>query len=210
MFGKLDENESQFNDLIEIIEHSGQKQVPDNFTPRLMARLADDQKLNILQLLRLTFAQAGNISWVNFVIKEKQEANVSLYFLIAGFFFFFVGSILFSSVLYMAYMPRAFGFILLQSGLILVAAVALIMGGMMMATDVPENEDWAKKIIIFYEFLMTCTSVLIASAIKTNAGGLLAITFGVAAISTGIVLMKILECRSQVNNETLTGELHNA
>ena len=210
MFGKQDENWSQFNDLIEIIESSGKKQVPDDFTQRLMGRLADNQKLNIFQMLRLTLSQAGQITWMNFVVKENEEDNASLYFLIAGFFFFFIGSTLLSSIFYIAYTPKVTGFILLQAGLILTAAVALIIGGMMIATDVPENENMAKKIIIFYEFLMTCAFVLIASVIKTNAGGLLAITFGVAAISTGIVLMKILENREQVNNEMLTGELHNA
>ena len=201
---------SEYKDLIRRIEAAPQVNPPSDFTQRVMGRLADEQSLSIWQLLQRTLAEAGKISWVRFTSEYEKGRNACFYFLIAGFFFFFIGSMLFSSAFYIGYASRAMGFILLQSILILMAAISLITGGMMIAADIPDTARWAKRAILVYGILMILSAVLIAAAVKTAMGGLTALTFGMAGIVTGLTLLKALETRKKANNGTFAGELHNA
>ena len=206
----MDENMDDYKDLINLMKATPKAPVPGHFTQSVMDRLADEQSLSLWQLLRQTLAEAGDISWARLARECEQGRNAYFYFLIAGFFFFFIGSVLFSSAFYIGYASRAMGFILLQSILVLMAAISLVMGSMMMATDIPGTAWWAKRAIMVYEILMILSAVLIAIVVKTTSGGLLALTCGMAGIVTGITLMKALENRKQGNNGTFTGELHNA
>ena len=206
----MDENMDNYKDLINLMKATPKAPVPGHFTQSVMDRLADEQSLSLWQLLRQTLAEAGEISWTRLARECEQGRNAYFYFLIAGFFFFFIGSVLFSSAFYIGYASRAMGFILLQSILVLMAAISLVMGSMMMATDIPGTAWWAKRAIMVYEILMILSAVLIAIVVKTTSGGLLALTCGMAGIVTGITLMKALENRKQGNNGTFTGELHNA
>ena len=206
----MDENMDDYKDLINLMKATPKAPVPGHFTQSVMDRLADEQSLSLWQLLRQTLAEAGEISWTRLARECEQGRNAYFYFLIAGFFFFFIGSVLFSSAFYIGYASRAMGFILLQSILVLMAAISLVMGSMMMATDIPGTAWWAKRAIMVYEILMILSAVLIAIVVKTTSGGLLALTCGMAGIVTGITLMKALENRKQGNNGTFTGELHNA
>ena len=206
----MDENMDNYKDLINLMKATPKAPVPGHFTQSVMDRLADEQSLSLWQLLRQTLAEAGEISWARLARECEQGRNAYFYFLIAGFFFFFIGSVLFSSAFYIGYASRAMGFILLQSILVLMAAISLVMGSMMMATDIPGTAWWAKRAIMVYEILMILSAVLIAIVVKTTSGGLLALTCGMAGIVTGITLMKALENRKQGNNGTFTGELHNA
>ena len=206
----MDENIDDYKDLINLMKATPKAPVPGHFTQSVMDRLADEQSLSLWQLLRQTLAEAGEISWARLARECEQGRNAYFYFLIAGFFFFFIGSVLFSSAFYIGYASRAMGFILIQSILVLMAAISLVMGSMMMATDIPGTAWWAKRAIMVYEILMILSAVLIAIVVKTTSGGLLALTCGMAGIVTGITLMKALENRKQGNNGTFTGELHNA
>ena len=206
----MDENMDDYKDLINLMKATPKAPVPGHFTQSVMDRLADEQSLSLWQLLRQTLAEAGEISWTRLARECEQGRNAYFYFLIAGFFFFFIGSVLFSSAFYIGYASRAMGFILIQSILVLMAAISLVMGSMMMATDIPGTAWWAKRAIMVYEILMILSAVLIAIVVKTTSGGLLALTCGMAGIVTGITLMKALENRKQGNNGTFTGELHNA
>jgi len=207
----MDENMDDYKDLINLMKATPKAPVPGHFTQSVMDRLADKQSLSLWQLMRQTLAEAGEISWARLARECEQGRNAYFYFLIAGFFFFFIGSVLFSSAFYIGYAaPGAMGFILLQSILVLMAAISLVMGSMMMATDIPGTAWWAKRAIMVYEILMILSAVLIAIIVKTTSGGLLALTCGMAGIVTGITLMKALENRKQGNNGTFTGELHNA
>ena len=206
----MDENMDDYKDLVNLMKATPKAPVPGHFTQSVMDRLADEQSLSLWQLLRQTLAEAGEISWARLARECEQGRNAYFYFLIAGFFFFFIGSVLFSSAFYIGYASRAMGFILLQSILVLMAAISLVMGSMMMATDIPGTAWWAKRAIMVYEILMILSAVLIAIVVKTTSGGLLALTCGMAGIVTGITLMKALENRKQGNNGTFTGELHNA
>ena len=196
----MDENMDDYKDLINLMKATPKAPVPGHFTQSVMDRLADEQSLSLWQLLRQTLAEAGEISWARLARECEQGRNAYFYFLIAGFFFFFIGSVLFSSAFYIGYASRAMGFILLQSILVLMAAISLVMGSMMMATDIPGTAWWAKRAIMVYEILMILSAVLIAIVVKTTSGGLLALTCGMAGIVTGITLMKALENRKQGNN----------
>jgi hypothetical protein len=206
----MDEDISKYKDLINLMEETPKITASDHFTQCVMARLTGEQNLSILQVLGRTFSEAKEISWTNFVNKSAQGSNSCFYFLIAGLFFFFIGSMLFSSTFYIEYTITAMGFILLESILVLIAAISLVTGSMMMATGIPGTEKWAKRVIMIHEIMIISCAVLIAVAVKTTCGGLLAITFGITGILTGVALMKVMENRAQGNNETFTGELHNA
>lgn len=205
----MNEDFSEYKDLIRQIAAAPRVNPPLNLTQRVMGQLADEQRFSIWQLLRRTIKQAGEISWARFASADTKAQDACFYFLITGFFFFFVGSVLFTSAFYIGYAPRATGFILLHSILVLVAAISLIMGGMIIAADTPGFALWAKRAIIVYGVLMILSSVLIAAAVKTTLGGLLSLTFGMAVIVMGVTLSKALENRTQGSSSTFRRELHN-
>ena len=160
----MDENISDYKDLIHLMAATPKVPVPNHFTQSVMGRLAGEQSLSIWQLVRRTLGEAGEISWANFTATRADCWH---------------------------------------------SGISLIAGGMMMATNIP-GTLWAKRAIMFYGILMIAEACLIDAAVKTTSGGLLALTFGMAGIVTGMTLMKALEKRTQGNNETFTGELHNA
>ncbi len=90
MFGKQDENWSQFSDLIEIIENSGQKQAPENFTPHIMARISEVKETDKSLSLRNSFATKFDFGFNAAVTR----AECAFYFLITGFFYFVLGLIM--------------------------------------------------------------------------------------------------------------------
>ncbi len=206
----MEENLHNYNDLTNLMTAAPQVPAPDNFTHRIMANLAAEQKLSAWQIIRQTFAQAGKLSWSHFANEGTHGQNTFFYFLIAGFFFFFLGSVLFSSTFFINYAARAIHFILLQSVIVILAAIALLMGGLMTATEITGTERRAKQAIMIYEILIILSAILIAAAVKTPLSSLFALTFMGAGIWTGITLMKAMEKRDQGNHETITGELHNA
>ena len=206
----MDENIDNYKGLTNLMTAAPQVPAPDNFTQRVMANLDAAQKLSVWQIMRQTFAEAGNISWSHFANEGAQGQNTFFYFMIAGFFFFFLGSVLLSSTFFINFASRATSFILLQSIIVILAAIALLMGGLMAATEITGTERWAKQAIMIYESLIILSAILIAAVVKTPLSSLFALTFLGAGILTGITLTKALEKRGQGNHETITGELHNA
>ena len=206
----MDENLDNYKDLTNLMTTAPQVPAPDNLTQRVMANLDAEQKLSVWQIIRQTFAEAGKISWSNFAVEGAHSQNTFFYFMIAGFFFFSLGSVLFSSTFFINYASRAISFILLQSVIVILAAIALLMGGLMTATDITGTERRAKQAIMIYESLIILSAILIAAVVKTPLSSLFALTFLGTGILTGITLMKALEKRGQGNHEIITGELHNA
>ena len=206
----MEENLHNYKDLTNLMTAAPQVPAPDNFTHRIMANLAAEQKLSAWQIIRQTFAQAGKLSWSHFANEGTHGQNTFFYFMIAGFFFFFLGSVLFSSTFFINFASRAISFILLQSVIVILAAIALLMGGLMTATEITGTQRRAKQAIMIYEILIISSAILIAAVVKTPLSSLFALTFMGAGILTGITLMKALEKGDQENHETITGELHNA
>lgn len=208
--GNINENMNEYKDLISIMASAPKVPAPDGFTQSVMRRLPAEERLNIWQLLRQTLTEAGEISWGNSTREYAQGRNAFFYFLIAGLFLLIIGSVLFSSVFFIAYTFRAMGFILMQSILVLTAAIMLIAAGMMMAANIQGTAYWAKRAIMVYGILMIADAVLINAAVKTTLGGVVALAFGMAGIVTGTILIKALEKTTQENKGTFTGGLHNA
>ena len=206
----MNEDFSKYESLIKLMEETPKAPAPDRFTEKVMGRLEDEQRLSIWQLLRRTLAEAGEISWTRFTRECAQRGNACFYFFITGFFFFFIGSILFSSIFYIGYASRAMGFILMQALLVVAAATSLVVAGMMVAANMPGTARWAKRAIMLFGVLIIGNSMIINATIKTTSGGVLALTFGIAGIVTGVILMKALERRTPGNDCTFTGGLDNA
>lgn len=124
--------------------------------------------------------------------------------------FFFIGAILFSSALYIGYAFKATGFILIQAVLVLMAATSLIATGLIMAANMRDAARRAKRAVMLFGILIIANFVFFHAIVKTTSGGVLVMTFGITGILTGMILMKALEQRSQGDNGTFTGGLHNA
>jgi len=206
----MNEDFSEHKDLIRQIEALPHFTLSPDFTQSVMARLTDEQRVSIRNMLRRAIKRAGEISLARFAGADSRARDACFNFLIAGFFFFFIGSVLLSSVFFIGYEFRAIVFMLIQSFLVLMAAISLIVGGMIMAADSRVSVHWAKRTIMVYGVLMMSSAVYIASAVKTVFGGLLALTLGLAVIVMGLTLLRALENRTQRNSETFLGELHNA
>ncbi len=204
------EEYKKHKDLIQQIKAIPHVNPTSDITQQVMARLTDEQRVSIRHMLRRAIKRAGEISLARFFTGADSRArDACFYFLIAGFFFFFIGSVLFSSVFFIGHEFRTMVFILIQSFLVLMAAISLIVGGMIMAADSRVSAYWAKRTIMFYGVLMISSAVLIASAVKTVFGGLLALTLGLSVIVMGGTLLRALENRTQGCGSTFRGELHN-
>ena len=190
---------SEYKDLIQLMEATPKVPTPDRFTERVMGRLAAEQRLSIWQLLRRTLAETREISWTSFAGECTQGRNACFYFLIAGLFFFFIGSVLFSSGFFIGYTSRAMGFIMIQSILVLMAAISLVAAGMMMAARVPDASYWAKRALMVYGILIIANAFLIQANSKMALGEVFALTFGTTGMLMGMVLMRALQSKT---NET--------
>lgn len=206
----MNDNQNEYEELIKIIKAVPQAAPPPDITQNIMKMLNHGEKLSTWRILYEMIAEAGRISWSRFTGINEQTRNTSLYFLIAGLFFFFIGTVLFSSVFYMGHASKATAFIFLQSILVLTSAGSLLTGGMLVASSIQGSEHWAKTSIGIYEFLMTLAAIFIAVAVKTLPGLLLAVAFTAAVIVTGMILRKALDNRQLENKGSFTGELHNA
>jgi hypothetical protein len=206
----MNENMSEYKDLINLMAATPKAPIPDRFTQSVMGRLADEQRLSIWQLLRRTFAEAGEISWARFNRECAQGQMPCSYFLLAGLFFFFIGSTLVSSIFYIGPVSRAMNPILIQAFLVLAAATLLIIAGLIIAANLPGAARWAKRAVMLFGVLIIANAMFINTTVKTTSGGVLALTFGIAGIVTGMILMKALETRKQGENVIFTGGLHNA
>ena len=206
----MDENLENYKDLTNLMTAAPQANVPDHFTQRVMANITTEQKLSLWQMLRQIFVKAEKMSWNNLSNKITPEQNTIFYFLIAGFFFLFMGSVLFSSIFFINYTNRLTNLMLLQSLIILAAAVALMIGGMIIATDTPDNVNWAKRTIVFYEIMIVLSALLIVVMVKTGSGEFWALITVTSGVFTGMILIKALENNTQETDATFTGGLHNA
>jgi hypothetical protein len=206
----MNENMSEYKDIINLMEATPKAPVPDHFTQNVMGRLSEEQSLSIWQLLRHTLAEAGEISWTRFAGECTEGRNACFYFLLAGIFFFFIGSTLVSSIFYTGPVSRAMNPILIQAFLVLTAATLLIIAGLIIAANLPGSAQWAKRAIMLFGFLVVANAMFINMTVKTMSGGVLALTFGIAGIVTGMILMKALETQKQGKNVIFTGGLHNA
>lgn len=206
----MDEKLNNYKDLINLMSAAPQTAAPDHFTRRVMADITAKQKISLWPMLRQTFTEAGAMSWNKLSHKDTPEQNAIFYFLIAGFFFFFMGSVLLSSTFFIDYANRLTNLMILQSLILLAAAVSLMIGGMIIATDTPDNVNWAKRTIVFYEIMIVLSALLVVMMVKTGSGELWALITISSGILTGMILIKALENNAEENDATFTGDLHNA
>jgi uncharacterized protein YhhL (DUF1145 family) len=200
---------NEYNDLIKQMKAMPQVNPPSDITKKVMGRLSNEHRLHIGQMLRQTVKQASATSLSRFANADSRARDTSFNFLIAGFFFFFIGAVLFSSIFFIAYESKITGFILLQSILVLMAAISLMIGGVVMTSDSNSSAYWAKWTILIYGILMTASVALIASVVRTTLGGLWVMIFAMGVIVTGMTLLRALSNRAQDIATTLRGELHN-
>lgn len=206
----MQEDFSEFKELIQQVEAIQHVTPSPDFTKRLMGRLDGDQHSSIRQLFCRTIKLAGEISLSGFVRADSTMRDACFSFFVTGLFFFLIGSILFCSVLFMGYESGGKAvLILIPSILILMASISLFIGGLIVAADSQASAYWAKRAIMVYGTLMILNVVFVASVVQTVWGGILALTFGMAVIVMGITLLKTLENSIQGSSSTFRGELHN-
>jgi hypothetical protein len=95
MFNNEDEEWARFRDLTEIMENTGQKQPPDNFTPVVMARFAAEKETSSKFSFRRLFgipAFATNLT-IDFR-HPVTKTECAFYFFLTGFFYLVLGFIL--------------------------------------------------------------------------------------------------------------------
>lgn len=205
----MQEDFSEYNELVQQLKALSQETPPSDLTQVVMGRLDDFQHSSIRQLLIRTIRQTGEISLSGFVRADSTTRDVCFSFFVTGLFFFLIGSILFCSVLLMGYKSGKAVLILIPSILILMAAISLFIGGLIVAVDSQASAYWAKRAIMVYGGLMILNVVFVISVVQTVWGGILALAFGVAVIVMGITLLKAIEISIQGGSTTFRKELHN-
>lgn len=206
----MNENIDNYKDLIKMMEALPKLPPPDDISPKIMARLSEEEKPGFSWLMSKTIKKTAEISWGRFSRDCTEEQKSSFYFFLAGFFFFFIGAILFNSAFYMGHISNAMVSILLQATLILLAAISLATPGLMLAANMKSAAFWAKRAIMVYGVLILITTLLIQATMKTFSGGLIAIAFMIMGIITCLILMKVIAGLTNAKSNALTGRMDNA
>jgi hypothetical protein len=205
----MNENFEEYRDLVQLMKATPKAPTPDRFTQNVMGRLTEPP-LTVWRQLLQSLKETREISWTRFSLECAAGQTSSLYFLLAGLFFFFIGTILLTSLFNMNYLPSAIVSVLVQAVLILVAAISLVAAGLMMATHMPDAHTLAKRAIMVYMVLIIANAFLMQATVKTTVGGLFALTFGVTGILMGVVLMKVLEAQTTETTRFKQGGHQNA
>ncbi len=91
MFNKEENtNWQQFHDLTEIMENTPPKQVPDNFTSKLMAKLLEGKEIVQSLSFKTLFPTFLNFGFRNALTKT----DCAFYYFLTGFFYFIMGLIM--------------------------------------------------------------------------------------------------------------------
>lgn len=90
MFRETDKDWKQFHDLTEIMENTAQKQVPDDFTSKLMERLPAEQEIVQSFSFKGLFPSYFNFGFQNTLTKT----DCAFYYFLTGFFYFIMGLIM--------------------------------------------------------------------------------------------------------------------
>ena len=194
----MNEEFSKYKSLIKLMEATSKVNVSDGFTEAVMNRLSET-KPDLGHLLKLAMLGSGEITASGFRREYSAENQPCFYFLMAGLFFFIIGTILLSSLFYS---PTIMGSLLAQAILILMAAFSLVAAGLVMAARVPDASHWAKRAIMVYGILIIANAFLIQANSKMALGEVFALTFGATGILMGMVLMRALKSET---NETTAG-----
>lgn len=206
----MNDKHNEYEELIKIIQALPQVKPSPDITQKIMKNLDRNETLSTWGMVNQTLIEARRITWSRFTGINKQTRNAAFYFLIAGLFFFFIGTVLFCSLFYMGQATKVTAFILLQSLLVMFSAGSLIIGGMMVASGMPGSERWARTSIRIYEILTIFCTLFIAVAVKTTLGVLVAVLFAAAGIVTAMTLMKALDNSKSEHTRSFAGDLHNA
>jgi hypothetical protein len=209
--GNMNNDLNEYKELISMIQAAPQVSSPGQLTQNVMGRLGDiPEKPGIVWMLKQTLAKTGQMSIGRFNTEDSSAQTSGFYFLLAGLFFFIIGATLFNSLLFMPRLSGATALIMIQSVLVLLAAISLAAPGMMLSVNIPDADRYAKRAIMVFAVLIMANALLICETIKTKSGELMSLAFIAAGAVTGIILVISLKNRTRENNNTLTGELRNA
>ena len=193
----MNDDFSKYESLINLMEATPKAPAPDHFTERVMGRLSEP-KPTLWRLLKLAMLGAGEITASGFRREYSAENQPCFYFLMAGLFFFIIGTILLSSLFYS---PMIMVSLLAHAILIFMAAFSLVAAGLVMAARVPDASHWAKRALMVYGVLIIANAFLIQANSKMALGEVFALTFGATGLLMGMVLMRAL--KSETNEMTV-------
>lgn len=207
----MNDNLSEFKNLIKNIQAMPHAPAPGDFTQKVMGRLNEaSEKQGFWAMLKQALAKTASMSFNPKNIQHASDQAAGFYFLLSGLFFFFIGATLLNSMLYVPRLSGATWIIILQSALVLIAAVSLVAPGLMLAVNLPRAKSVARQAVTIFITLIIICAFLLNETVKTAGGGLVALAFAVIGVLMGIILIKSIsnkQSASSVNN-TLTGELH--
>lgn len=207
----MNEDINQYKDLISMIQTAPPVPAPESFTQNVMERLdAVRENPGFLWMLKQTIAKTAQMPFSRVSIEDSSVQASGFYFLLAGLFFFIVGATLLNSLFFISLISGARILIMIQSVLVLTASISLVVPGIMLSVNIPDAGRFAKRAIMVFAILIMANALFMKETIKTTSGEAMTLAFVAAGIATGIILMKSLKNRMPENNNTLTGELHDA
>jgi hypothetical protein len=188
----MNEDFSKYKFLIYLMENTTRINVPCDFTERVMSGL-NKPSYKFLNILIQVFKETGSISWSTFCRQCIKGYESSFCFLISGLFFFFIGTILLTSIFHLGYLSTTVISIAFPAILIIVAAISLITAGLMVAAHLPSASTYAKGSIMVYGIMIITNTLLINFTFKTTFGAFFPLTFFVTGILMGMVLLRVLK-----------------
>ncbi|OGP64159.1 MAG: hypothetical protein A2169_04250 [Deltaproteobacteria bacterium RBG_13_47_9] len=191
----MNENFEEYRELVKLIRAAPKRSASDGFTEKVMNRLVKP-KLEFWTMIKRAMRGSGEITASGFRREYSAENQTCFNFLMAGLFFFIIGTILLSSLFYS---PAIMVSLLTQAILIFMAAFSLVAAGLMLVARVPDASHWAKRALMVYGILITANAFLIQANSKMALGEVFALTFGITGILMGMILMRALKIEA---NET--------
>ena len=200
MFKRKDEDWQQFRDLTQIMENAEQKQPPEDFTAKVMARLSEEKETVQPYSLGRLFPTNFNFGFRNSVTKTE----CAFYFFLTGFFYFILGLIMLIGIPLPVIILNN-GWFSFQPILGLLLAIELAALGIILYKKGDSAIRFVRMGTLLYAAL-----IILNGWIGTFYIGFAASTFFIAVFSiTGLVFAILLGLAlDHYNPETIFSEVH--
>jgi hypothetical protein len=186
----MNENMSEYKDLINLMEATPKAPVPDRFTQNVMGRVAERDQGAWAKLKQALFNPSGagvQSRWAQ-TLSVSNPRECSFCFFITGFFYLIMGIVLIAGFKAIGYGMAAKDWITLQPYLTIGAAMWLLFLGALLIMDGRAAVKIAQYGTLLYIFFTVVNGILMRSYLHVPYTGILLIGFVATSALMGVML----------------------
>ena len=183
MFKRKNENWQQFRDLTEIMENAGEKQTPEDFTAKVMARLSEEKETSRAFAFRRLFSTKLNFSFGDSVTRTE----CAFYFFLTGFFYLVLGFILILGLRLPAVLINS-GWLSFQPAFGLILAAELVLMGIAVYKNGDMSIRFVRAGTFLYAALIIINGFMGAFFVHLPMASFFNVIFSITGLATAFLL----------------------